>query len=125
MEHIKAELERLYRRLYEMDKEYDKKKGIRQLLAILLFAAPKLLLIFVLVYQGSIEVIFKNIEVLLGFVGFLAITIFYSFIEYWIWFTIFNHHFTKCDEELSHLNHIRKEIAEVKKELEQEQRKGR
>lgn len=121
MEQKKAELERLYRRYYELDKEYKKKKGIRQLLAILLFAAPKLLLIFVLVYKGSVEAVFGNIGYLLGF---LAASLFYSFIEYYIWLSIFNHHFTKCDEELSHLNNIKKEISEVKKELEQEQKKG-
>lgn len=107
MEHIKAELERLYRRLNELDKEHERNKGIRHLLTMLLFIAAKTFILYATT-AGN-------------FILCLCVSVFFGTLEYWICFFIYAYHFNKCNEEHSHIEYIKKQIAE----LEKEQKKGR
>ena len=105
METKKQELERLYRRLNELDKEHEKKKLIRHLLTMLLFIAAKTFILYATT-PGS-------------FGRCLAVSIFLGIAEYWICFFIYGYHFNKCIEERSLIDHINGRISEVKKELEE------
>ena len=111
METKKDELERLYRRLNELDREHEKKKAIRHLLTILIFIAAKTFILYVTT-PGSLDTC-------------LVVSIFLGIAEYWICFFIYGYHFKKCIEERSLIDHINGRITEVRKEFEEEQKKGR
>lgn len=118
MEQKKAELERLYRQLYEWNKEYRTRKLIRTLLTIVLFIAGRTFILYG--YGTSIT----NERSITTFFVCLMLSVFVGTIEYFIYMEVFDRHLRHCREEFAHLEGIRKEISEAKKELEQEQKKG-
>ena len=119
METKKEELERLYRKLYEWDKEYRTRKLIRTLLTISLFVAGRTFILYG--YGTSIT----NDRSITTFFVCLMLSVFVGTIEYFIYKEVFDRHLRHCREEFAHPEGIRKEISEVTKKLKEEQMKGR
>ena len=104
---IQEEIDYLYERYYEMDKEFEKAKGRRLLFAILGFA-------FVYAYLlWSI----RRPDNFLGLLMILIFSVVLSGIHVFINLSIFGSISDKGHEEYETLEHIRNRISDLKKKL--------
>lgn len=99
------ELKRLYQELYKLDQLYEKNKLKRTIIGMLLFIAANVFTLYIVMTPKTAG----------DFFCCLLISAIWGSIAYWICFSLFMPHFKKCQEEVSHINYIKKCIAECEK----------
>lgn len=100
------ELKRLYKRLHDLDEEYEKRKGKRFIITLLLFVAARMVVIYLRTEPRSIE----------EFLDCLIVAAVLGIIEFFICLYGFLYLFTKGREETAHLQYIKDEIAKLENE---------
>ena len=106
MEKNTEELKRLYKLLHDLDEEYEKRKGKRFIITLLLFVAVRMVVIYIRTEPRSIE----------AFLECLIVAAVLGIIECFICLYGFLYIFTKGREETSHLQYIKDEIAKLENE---------
>jgi len=103
---IKEELNRLYQRYYQMDKEYESAKLKRNLLTMLGFG-----ILFFVLLNAIMEPTGWRVLIV------LVMAIFLSGIHFFVNGSVFGWLAAKGREEGEHLNYIKRRISELEKEL--------
>ena len=99
------ELNRLYERLYELDKESQRNKLIRPILSMLLFVATNMVILYVTTKPHTID----------AFIFCIVVSLVWGIFSHWICFEIFLYHFVKCQEENSNIKYVADRISELEK----------
>ena len=99
------ELNRLYNRLYELDKQAEKNKATRHILFTLLFIAIRLFLLYAIAKPQDIYAL----------ASILIVSVVWGTISHGIYFYLFLYHFLKAQEESSRIKYIKDEISELEK----------
>ena len=100
------EIKRLYKRLYELDKQSEKNKGRRFILSLLILIAMRFMLLYAIEKPNDVT----------DFLGTLLVAAVWGFFAYWIYCGIFLYLFQKSEAENSHIKYIKSEIDRLEKE---------
>lgn len=100
------EIKRLYKRLYELDKQSEKNKGRRFILSLLILIAMRFMLLYAIGKPNDVT----------GFLETLIVAAVWGFFAYWIYLGIFLYLFQKSEAENSYIKHIKEEINKLEKE---------
>lgn len=102
----KAELNRLYRLLYERDKEFEAAKGKRTIITILGFAIFYFAVVYAVSKPAGLDIIYA-----------LVFAIVFAAVHFLVNATIFLQLFQKGREESERLDAIRRQISELEKTI--------
>lgn len=101
----KDELKSLYKQLHDLDEKYEKDKGKRFIITLLLFVAARMFVLCVIDKPNTAEEFFSRL-ILAAVLGI---------IECFICLYVFLYLFNRSEAEKSHLKSIKDRIAELEK----------
>ena len=101
------EIKRLYKLLHDLDEKYDKNKGKRFIITLLLFVAERMVVLCMILNIRTIEEIIMECLPLAAVLGI---------IECFICLYAFLYLFNRSEAEKSHLKSIKDRIAELENE---------
>jgi hypothetical protein len=97
------EIKRLYKRLYELDKQSEKNKGKRFIASMLILIAMRFMLLCAIDKPHDVT----------DFLGTLLVAAVWGFFSYWIYCGIFLYLFQKSEAENSYIKYIKSEISRL------------
>lgn len=118
-EKTKEELKRLYKKLYETDKEFEKAKGKRFIITMLIFTAFYFVVIMAIIgfdIRSAIEAIFS--KAIIGILAILFASVMLAWFHFWANAAIFGQLSDVSSRERKIIDGIASRIKELEKKLE-------
>lgn len=120
-EKIQEEINRLYRQLHERDNEFEKAKGKRFIITMLVFTVVYFVILMIGAgftdISSAIEAIFS--KAIIGILGILIASIMLAWFHFWANWSIFGQLSEMGRRERETLDAIRKRIEDLNKKLDE------